>query len=206
MCQRVLVSTRGRTYWHVLAAKWLLLSDEVTFRYHEIQLICLIFGRTGMGPRWRRMLKWASGFVKAEFGHLYHLYLYYVLFQVGMIPRRRVVARMERLDRFDEEQAEWETKKLFVNAVRSETLMPQKRLGQFLGFKFILIYLIGAETWETWGFQYLCILHLDFFLTFMLPKVEQICKSQSEQQNVGITAQLGTSSPCPTWGAMISET
>ena len=32
---------------------------------------------------------------------------------------------MERLDRFDEEQAEWEAKKLFVNTVRSQTLMPQ---------------------------------------------------------------------------------
>jgi len=29
---------------------------------------------------------------------------------------------MERLDRFDEEQAEWEAKKLFVNTVRSQTL------------------------------------------------------------------------------------
>ena len=64
---------------------------------------------------------------------------------------------MERLDRFDEEQAEWEAKKLFVNTVRSQTLMPQKRLVWYSN-------LIGAETWETWDFQYLCILHFQRFL------------------------------------------
>lgn len=112
---------------------------------------------------------------------------------------------MERLDRFDEEQAEWEAKKLFVNTVRSQTLMPQLRLVNFLELNWYS-NVIGAKTWETSDFQYPCILHFNFFLMFMLPKVEQICKSQSEQQNVGITAQLGTSSPCPTWGAMISGT
>ena len=42
---------------------------------------------------------------------------------MGLSEARNVSssARMERLDRFDEEQAEWEAKKLFVNTVRAQT-------------------------------------------------------------------------------------
>ena len=60
---------------------FLMMSSSAVMRFN---LYVLLFGRTGMGQRWQRMLKWASGFVKAEFGNLYHLYL---LFLVGMILR-----------------------------------------------------------------------------------------------------------------------